>query len=59
MSALAKPLLYLALLSFLVAVVLSFTGPVMTIPAEAFSRACSNMALIAIGIALVDNGAGR
>lgn len=56
MAALAKPLVYLAALSFLVAVVVSFTGPVMSLPAEAFSRACSNLALIAIGVALVERG---
>lgn len=56
MTALARPLVYLALVSFLVAVVVSFTGPVMELPAEAFSRACSNLALVAIGLILVEKG---
>ena len=56
MAALAKPLVYLAVLAFLAAVLVSFTGPVANLPAEAFSRASSNLALIAIGLALVEKG---
>lgn len=56
MSALAKPLLYLALLSFLIAVVVSFTGPIMGLPAESFSRSCTNLALLALGIAVLEKG---
>lgn len=59
MAALAKPLVYLAGLAFLAAVVVSFTGgSVMNLPAESFSRACTNLALIAIGLVLVDGGKG-
>ena len=58
MAALAKPLIYVAVLSFLAAVVTSFTGPVADLPPEAFSRACSNLALIAIGLVLVEKGGG-
>ncbi len=56
MAALAKPLVYAALLSFLVAVVTSFTGPVADLPPETFSRASSNLALIAIGLAMLEKG---
>lgn len=58
MTGLARPLVYLALLSFLAAVVVSFTGPVMELPAEAFSRACTNLALVGIGLAVVEKGTG-
>ncbi len=56
MAALAKPLVYAALLSFLVAVVTSFTGPVADLPPETFSHASSNLALIAIGLAMLEKG---
>lgn len=59
MSVLAKPLLYLALLSFVVGVVVAFTGPIMQIPAESFGRGCTNMALLAIGIAVLEKGTGH
>lgn len=52
MTGLAKPLVWLAILAFVLAVVVSFTGPVMELPAESFSRACSNLALIAIALML-------
>ena len=43
----------LAILGFLLAVVTVFTGPVFAgIPAESFSRACTNLALIAIALAV-------
>jgi len=58
MSALAKPLLYLAALAFVVGVVVSFTGPVMNLPAESFGRGCTNLALLAIGMAVVEKGSG-
>ena len=56
MAALAKPLVYVAVLSFLLAVVTSFTGPVASLPPETFSRASSNLALIAIGLAMLEKG---
>lgn len=53
MSALPKLLLALALVAFVLAVVASrFAGPVLGVPPEAYSRACSNLALLAIGISL-------
>ena len=56
MAALAKPFVYVAVLSFLVAVVTSFTGPVADLPPETFSRASSNLALIAIGLTMLEKG---
>ena len=52
MPGLVKPLVYLALITFVVAVVGSFTGSMMGIGAEAFSRACTNLALLAIAISV-------
>lgn len=53
MENLPKLFIMAALLAFLLAIVTVFTGPIMaSLPAEAFSRACSNLALLAIGIAL-------
>ena len=54
MAAFAKPLVYVAVLAFLAAVVTSFTGPVADLPPETFSRASSNLALIAIGLAMLE-----
>lgn len=55
MDALAKPLVWLAILAFVLAVIVTFTGPIMGIPAEALSRACNNTALIAIALMLSEN----
>ncbi len=53
MQNLPKLFLTLALVSFVVAVLTVFTGPLFAnVQAEAYSRACSNLALMAIGIAL-------
>ena len=38
---------------------MSFTGPLMNIPAEAFSRVCSNLALIPIALVLIEKGQAR
>lgn len=48
MEGIAKACVGLAVLAFLVALVVSFTGPIMELPAEAFSRACTNLALIGL-----------
>ena len=51
-----KVLIVLAALSFVFAVIASFTGgSIMTIGAEGFSRASTNLALIAIALSLVFN----
>ncbi len=48
-----RSLIGLAGLGFLLAVTASvLTGPLMGIPPEAFSRACNNLALIAIALAV-------
>ncbi len=52
MANLPKLLLSLAILAFLLAIVAVFTATIMGLPPESFSRACSNLALLAIGIAL-------
>jgi ABC-type amino acid transport system permease subunit len=60
MSNLAKALIGLAVLAFLLAIVTNFSGPILNTPAEGFSRACSNLALLAIALVLVfgDRGLG-
>ena len=53
MNALAKGLTGLAILAFLLAVVTKFTGPILVLHAAGYSRACSNLALLAIALAVV------
>ena len=53
MPGIAKLLVLLAVITFVVAVVGAWTGTIMGIGAEAFSRACTNLALLAIGIVMV------
>lgn len=50
MRTLAKVLVGLAALAFLLAVVTAFTGRLMHVHPEGFSRACSNLALLAIAL---------
>ena len=59
MSNLAKVLTGLAALSFLLAIVTNFVGPMLNTPAEGYSRACNNLALLAIAlvVAFGDRGA--
>ena len=52
MSTLATALTGLALVSFVVAVVANFMGPILNTPAEGWSRACSNLALLAIALVI-------
>ena len=54
MSGLAKPFVILALIAFVLAVVSgTWIGAIMGIGAEAYSRACTNLALLAIAVAMV------
>ena len=53
MSNLAKALTWLAALAFVLAVVTHFAGPLVNTQAEAYSRACTNLALLAIASVLV------
>jgi hypothetical protein len=53
MTALAKPLIALAALAFVLAVLAHFVGPIVRTYAEAYSRACSNLALLAIALTVV------
>ncbi len=52
MRTLAKVLVGLAALAFVLAVVTTFTGRLMHVHPEGFSRACSNLALLAIALVL-------
>ena len=56
MSFIAKVLIGLASLAFLSAVFTALLWPIFNIPAESFSRACSNLALIAIALLLCVKG---
>ena len=47
---LAKILTGLSALSFILAVIASFKGPIVGVSAEGFSRGCSNLALISIAL---------
>ena len=49
MQGIAKVLVYLAMLAFVMAVISTFVGSIITTP-EAYSRAASNLALIAIAL---------
>lgn len=53
MTTLVKTLIALAAVAFVLAVLTHFVGPVIGTQAEAFSRACSNLALLAIALTLV------
>lgn len=59
MENLAKALVGLAALSFVLAVASSFIGPIAGLPPESFSRACNNMALVGIGLSMVFGGGGQ
>jgi ABC-type amino acid transport system permease subunit len=52
MSTLVKALIGLAALAFVLAVVTHFAGPVVQTQAEAYSRASTNLALLAIALVL-------
>jgi len=57
MSNVVKGLVGASALAFILAVVNSaITGPIMQIPAESFSRAANNLALLAIGLVLAFRG---
>ena len=60
MDGIAKACVGLAALALLGALVTSFTGPIMALPAEAFSRGSTNLALLALClfIGFKDNGGG-
>jgi hypothetical protein len=62
MSSLAKALIGLAALAFVLAVVTHFWGPFLRTEPEAYSNACTNLALLAIAIVVLGrervNGGG-
>ncbi len=62
MSTLAKALTGLAALAFVLAVVTHFGGPIFQTEPEAFSNACTNLALLAIAAVVLGGergGVGR
>jgi hypothetical protein len=52
MSTLVKALIGLAALAFVLAVVTHFGGPIVNTQSEAYSRASTNLALLAIALVL-------
>jgi hypothetical protein len=52
MSSLVKALIGLSALAFVLAVLASFSGPILNTGAEAYSRASTNLALLAIALVL-------
>ena len=60
MENMVKGLVGLAVLAFIIGVIAGMMGTgIMNIPAESFSRACDNLALIAIALMLMGkNGQG-
>jgi hypothetical protein len=56
MSTLVKALIGLAALAFVLAVLTNFAGPIVGTPAEAYSRASTNLALLAIAVVLTFGG---
>jgi hypothetical protein len=59
MNNLAKVLTGLAALAFVLALATNFVGPLLNTPPEGYSRACTNLALLAIALVTVfgDRGA--
>ncbi len=53
MPGIAKLLVLLAAVTFVAAVVGAFAGTIMGVDPEGFSRACTNLALLAIAIVMV------
>lgn len=52
MRTLAKVLIVLAAIAFVLAVTAALTGRIMDVRPESYSRACSNLALLAIALVL-------
>jgi hypothetical protein len=57
MSGAPKILLILAAISLVVAIICTFVGDLVDIPPEGFSRASTNLALLAIGIHMIEGRA--
>jgi hypothetical protein len=58
MANLPKVLTGLAALTFVLAVITDFAGPLFNVGAGAFSRACTNLALLAIALAVTSGERG-
>jgi hypothetical protein len=59
MGTMVKALIGLAVLAFLLAVVTHYTGPIVSTKAEAFSRASTNLSLLAIALVMAFPGSSR
>jgi hypothetical protein len=59
MSIVSKLLIGLAGLAFLMALIVAQIGPIGYVPAESFSRACSNLALLGIGLSICTRGGSK
>jgi len=61
MQKLGMALIGLAAVAFLLAIIGAFTGSIIGISPEGFSRACTNLALLGIGLSVCfkQAGAGR
>lgn len=59
MQTLAKVLVALAALAFVLAAVTNFRGGMMGVSPEGFSRACTNLALLAIALVAIEPRASR
>ena len=57
MTNLVKALIALAALAFVLAVIGSFSGPIVNTQPEAYSRASTNLSLLAIALVLTFRGA--
>ncbi len=53
MPGIAKLLVLLAAITFVLAIVGAFAGNIVGIGAEAYSRACTNLALLALAMVMV------
>lgn len=57
MSMLTRLLIVAAVLAFVLAVVSAYAGTIIGVSPEGFSRACTNLALLAIALAVTTGGA--
>ncbi len=53
MATVTKGLVALSAVSFILAVISALSGPIMDVAPVSFSRGCTNLALLGIGVAMV------
>ncbi len=56
MQKLTMMLIGLSVVAFLLAIIVAFTGPILGISSEGFSRACTNLVLIGIALSVCCKG---